>query len=258
MRSALRAVLSAVSLAVLASCAPREPGVALDTRTTPASLLVARVSAKRAALRTVAGEGTASFDSPEMNGSASFALALIRPDSMLVQLRGPFGISVGFLFLSRERFLLYNSIENSVSSGAYTDDAVRSVIPARLTFDELLSAFTGMFPLPQALEPVSYATEDGQFVLHYRQQNTNSTYWVDPEDLLVRHFQVTDTAGTIVMEGFAKGTISDGDIAIPRRIALRMPEEEREISIAFSSADLNSVVPSFTYSIPRNARWVRH
>ncbi len=239
---------------LLSSCAPRREGVMLDTRTTSAADLTARTRRADSLVRSVDGRGSISFESPDVSGSASFTLTVRKPDSLLVQLEGPFGIDVGLFFLSRQRFVMYNSLQNTVTTGSPSSAALRSVIPVDLTVDEIFAVFTGTIPLPDHGAPLQYTTDEGLFLLRYASTNATSSYWIDPDELLVRRFEMKDNAGAVLLEGASSGSIDQDGMRIARRLSLTMPREGRRISVAFSRASLNTDDLSFRYSVPSSAR----
>ena len=97
-----------------------------------------------------------------MGGSVFFTLALKKPDSLLIRFEGPFGLDVGFLFLSRSQYVMFNRMENQVIYGEPSDAGIRWAIPVDLTVDQILDAFTGSFRFP-AGEPSRYTMDDDSF-----------------------------------------------------------------------------------------------
>ena len=127
---------------LLHSCTPRPPGLLLDTKAMDAGTLIMLVREHQDRLQSMAGYGTVTFESPEMAGTASFQLALRKPDSLLVTFEGPFGIDIGTLFVSAGKYLMYNSLENTVVTGVPSNAAIRSIIPFDLTLDQIIGAFS--------------------------------------------------------------------------------------------------------------------
>lgn len=249
-----RRLLPLIPLLVLASCAPRTEGVALNTDLTPVGLLTSRIRETDARLRTLSGHGSVSFETPSQDGSAGFDLTMKKPDSLLVQLEGPFGIDVGTFFLSRKRYVMYNSLENAVSTGSPESGSLRSVLPIDLTYDQMFSVFTGTFPLPDSVPPLSYSIAGDQFLLRYPRGDGNCSYWIDPDALLVRRFEIRDAGGSIMLESETSGMIVQDGTRIPRRVSITMPHEERRVAIAYSSASINPDRVSFAFTVPPNAR----
>ena len=246
-----------VLLAMFSSCSPRRAEILLDTKALSASELIGLVTDGERKLSTVVGRGTVSFESPELAGSAAFDIALKKPDSLLVTLEGPFGIDVGTLFLSREKYVMYNSMDNRVFTGVPTTGAIRSALPFDLTYEQILDAFSGSFPFPSdQTELESYSVDEGLFRLSFRTDAGVATYWVDNEHLVVTKYERRDKEGRLLMEATLAAVIEQDGISVPRRIKVRFPEQGRQLSVSYSSITLNHPHPSFTFSIPPNAHTV--
>ncbi len=247
-------LLTLVLLLLFSSCSPRRSEIGLHPSKLPPSTLIGMVDDANAKLVTMTGRGTISFESPEQAGTASFDLSLRKPDSLLVALEGPFGIDVGTLFLSRQLFVMYNSMENHVTTGVPTARAIRSVVPFDLTYDQILDAFTGAFPIEEKGDtPISYTVDEDQLRLVYACGSDSCSYWIDPTDLLVRRYLRANRQGEVLMEATTSGTIEDAGARIPRRVVVTFPGEKRRVSIHFSKADLNTSSVSFDFTIPPNA-----
>src|SRR5512135_1065837 len=111
MRTGYPCTVVLACVVLCSSCAPRRAEVALSTATVSAPMLVDLVEARSDRLRSLVGKGSVTFESPEVGGSAFFELALKKPDSLLVRFEGPFGMTVGTLFLCPQKFVMYNSME---------------------------------------------------------------------------------------------------------------------------------------------------
>jgi len=240
---------------LLSSCAPKRAEVALSTESVSAATLVSLVEARAKQLKSIVGRGSVTFESPQMAGSAFFTLSLLKPDSLLVQLAGPFGMDLGTLFISRDRFVMYNSLQNLVTSGAPTHDALRAVIPFDLTYDQLMDAFTGGFGFPQGADTLRrYEIDGGRFHLTYASGDRTTDYWVDPEFLLVTKLQIRNSADDLIMEAVSSSVKEEDDACAPRKVTVSFPGEHRQLAVAFSELTLNARDVPFAYSIPSHAR----
>jgi catechol 2,3-dioxygenase-like lactoylglutathione lyase family enzyme len=248
----LRAAAAGLVLA-FTSCAPGSARLALDTTLTSSSLVRAAVAGRTAGLRTLAGRGSIAFATPEMSGTAAFTSALRRPDSLLVLLEGPLGIDVGSLFISRERYVVVNTMENRVFTGDPRAATLRSLLPVDLPAGQILDAFAGIFMLPEG-EPDSFSIEEGMFRLSYRCEPHRCEFWVDPDEQFVRRYRRTGADGRTILEASCAAITRDGDATVARRVTVRFPAEDRQISIAYSDVALNTDDLSFAFTIPPGAR----
>lgn len=251
----VRVVSGLMSAAIVfSSCAPKRSDVALSTTDTDPHRLIGLVQASERKLQSLVGRGDLAFESPEATGSAFFELSLKKPDSLLVKLEGPFGIDVGTLFVSREEFVMYNSMDNEVTTGIPSPRAFRSVIPFDITFDQLLSAFSGGFSMPADSASLrQYTIADGRFFLSFACGEYTCQYWIDPAYLLVTRYQMLGKENQVLMEATSSSLTEQDEICAPRRITVSFPSDNRQISIAYSSLTLNAPHPSFAYAVPPNA-----
>jgi hypothetical protein len=247
----IRAAIPSVMSCLLLACSPTTSELVLDTQQVPAAELVRRVTGNAAGIHTLTGSGSVDFESPDMGGSVFFTLALRKPDSLLLRLEGPFGIDVGFLFLSRGRYVLYNSVENRVMTGVPSDAGIRWGVPLNMTVDQILNAFTGTFALPEHRAPTRYAVEDDAFVLTYADPAGEELFRVDPATTLVTQYRKTGGAGEIQAEtGLPE---QQGSYHMPRQITLELPDSGQRLSVYYSSFTVNPGHVSFAYTVPRSA-----
>lgn len=251
----MHAVLAAAVVVLLASCAPKRAAVVLDTKVTSPELLRSLVEENGRRISSVTGSGIITFDSPEVAGSAAFESNLKKPDSLLVTLEGPFGIDVGMFFLCKDTYIVYNSLENSVVTGNPNTARIRSVIPFDLTFEQILSAFSGVFPVPaNGDELMDYRVEDEQFLLTYRCGANLCTYAVDPHYLVVTRYEVRNEHDDLLVQASASSFIDQEGMASARRMRIVFPQERRQLSIAYGALQLNPDQTHFHFTIPDNAR----
>jgi len=251
---AVRRIAAATFLALLlSSCASQKQTVAADTADLPSSALAEQLRERDRRITSMTGNGSIAFESNEAAGSAFFELSLKKPDSLLISFEGPFGIGAGFLFLCREKFVMYNSLDNRVITGAPTPRAIHGVIPVDLTLDQIMGAFTGGFPLPGGA-PEGYTVEEGRFRLDYIRGGRRHTYWVDPSSDLVLRYEVSDSTGNPLFEAVASRMLEQDGISAPGRITLSVPPNGQYLTIYYSSLQLNAQKLSFDYAVPANAR----
>jgi hypothetical protein len=248
-------VLGMVLLLGMSSCAPKRSEVLLDTKVIDAPTLIALVKKGQSRLQSIVGGGSVTFESPEIAGTAAFDIAMKKPDSLLVRFEGPFGIDVGMFFLSREKYVVYNRMENRVITGVPRAKALRTLIPFDLTYEQILNAFSGIFSFPaDSAEVASYRVDDDRFFLSFKCGEAVCNYWVDPEYRLVTKYQVRDAQDRIVMEADASGLTEQDDVSAAKRIKVTFPEDDRQISIHYSTLTLNASEPSFVFAIPTDAK----
>lgn len=212
----------------------------------------ALVRERSEAIRTVKGEGVITIESPEQSGSSSFVLNLRKPDSVLVDLSGPFGIRFGTLLFSRDRFVFHNYQDNYAFVGTSDGTTLHSMFNLQMTFDEVMRAFTGEFLPPGAGAPDSFSTDGESYVLTYRSGASRTEYRVDGQDYFVRSYRVIGADGRATLTAMASEPEESGGAVTPRLLRVVFPVERKSISVAYSELEVNRAV-SCAFSIPKSA-----
>jgi hypothetical protein len=149
---------------------------------------------------------------------------------------------------------MYTTRENRVITGVPDEQAIRSLVPFDLTYDQVLNAFSGLFPITgEATDVQSYSVDDDRFYLSVRCGNDLCEYWVDPASLLVTKLRRHDAAGRVILEAEAASLAEQEEVHAARRITLTFPLADRRLSVFYSSVTLNEPQPSFAFTIPANA-----
>ena len=204
------------------------------------------------AVGTLRGEGVVTIESPEESGSSSFTLNLKKPDSILVNLSGPFGIRFGTLQFTRAQFVFYNYQDNYAFVGKSDGSTLHSMFNLRMTFDQVMRAFTGEFFAPGAAAPDSFSTDGESYVFSYRNGAEREEYRIDGQDYFVRSYRVIDPEGRATLTATAAEPEEDDGLVTPRLLRVVFPRERRSISVAYSEVEVNREA-SCSFTVPKSA-----
>jgi outer membrane lipoprotein-sorting protein len=248
--------LSLVAL-LLAGCASvPKPDLAGKTVNPETARRIVRGNYEK--VHSMTGSGTISVETPEIAQSGSFELFLRKPDSVLVKIEGPFGISVGSVLITRGEFVFYNRFQNQVITGPVTSANLNRIFRVKLTFDELLTLFTGgSFLASDDASPETVAVEEDQYVLTYRNTDGIRRYWLDPLSLLITRIQHIDQKGKLYFEERYEKFRTYGDASLPRFIRVTQHTSQRMIGVTFSSLDINTGGSPLVVDIPKSAERIR-
>jgi hypothetical protein len=177
---------------------------------------------------------------------------------VLVRIEGPFGISVGSALITRDEFVFYNSLQNQVVTGPVTSANLNRILRVRLTFDELLTLFTGgSFLASDDASPETVSVEDNQYVFTYKSSDGSRRYWLDPASLLITRIQHLDPSGKMYFEERYEKFRTYGDASLPRFIRVTQHTTQRMIGVTFSSLAINTGGAPLVVDIPKNAERIR-
>lgn len=218
------------------------------------ALLQARIDENHERVRALSGSGTIAIETPEMAQSASFELALRKPDSLFIKIEGPFGIDVGAAMLTRNEVLLYNSLQNQLLIGTMSPSNLSRILHLQLEFDDVLNMFTGgLFLSEDRSAPSSFSIEDEQFVLAFDRPTGTRTYWIDPESMQIVRIQFQDTSGKLALEElFGKFRTINGS-TIPQYVRVTMMGDRRRVSVSYSAMSVNPADLQFSFNVPTSA-----
>ncbi len=213
---------------------------------------------KNERITTLVGEGTITFESSDRSLNSSFNLALRKPDSLLLDLTGPFGIHFGSLLLCREKLFFYNRLENVVTVGR-SNAGPSSVLPTlHLGFDEILQSFTGEIIYPLSTDSLqSIKFENNQYIVRYNSPGGTKEYRVDGETLLVLSYRLLNQTGKPTLTVLASNSKNADGTLIPRLIRIILPPEREALTIEYEGVHINTPV-TCSLTFPAEAEIIYH
>jgi len=228
------------------------------TRTITPELVQESVRVNQERVHSMRGEGNLAVETPEIAQSASFVIMLKKPDSLLVEIRGPFGIEIGTALLTRREFLFYNSMQNRLISGPMNPTNLGRVFRMSLTFDELLDLVAGGTFFPEdRTAPDSFTSEEERLVLTYNRGQGKRRYLIDPASLLIETIQHFDSQGKLVFEQRFKNFRAVEGTTLPFHVRMTQHRERRRVTLSYSEVSINTNAVEFNFNIPTNADRVR-
>lgn len=244
------------ALLLLAGCSSGGSLRHADRTITPADIREA-VAQNHGRVHALQGSGRITFETPEMAQSGSFELALLKPDSVLVRLEGPFGLDIGSALVTREEFALYDSFNNRLVTGPTNARNLSRIFRLPIEFDDVLNLFTGGIFMPQdRTDPDNSALEGDELVLRYDRADGSRIYRINPESLMIERIQFIDGSGKLVLEQRFSEFITIDGIHVPRSVRVTMHRDRRMMSISYSDLSLN-IPLQLGFHVPHNASRVR-
>jgi outer membrane lipoprotein-sorting protein len=209
-------------------------------------------------IQSIQGEGRISVETPEIAQSGAFILTLRKPDSVLINLRGPFGIKVGSVLVTRTEFSFYNSLQNQLITGSASIENLNRILHIQLSFDDLLNIFAGGGFLDEDIRsPDETRIEDDQFVFIYTSHNSSRRYWIEPTSLCIQKVQFLDHSGKLTLEQAFNDFENVDGIAMPYAIRITQPIMQQMLTLKYSDIMVNVEQLQFTFTIPQNAERIR-
>ncbi|MBI4548677.1 MAG: DUF4292 domain-containing protein [Ignavibacteriae bacterium] len=224
----------------------REMNLSLDE-------VLRRVHERNTKIQTIKGDGTITVESPETSNSGSFDVYLQKPDSLRLEFRGPFGIRVGTLTLSREQFLFYNWRENVAVVGKADGKMFASMFKLKMKFDEVINAFTGEFSSTSDGDSVvRYSIESDYYLVKYRTPDGAKEIYIDGNEFVVTGYREFNNDGEVTLTAIADQLDNEEDVTIPRLLRVIFPTERRSVTIAYDDVEINVPVQC-SFNLPPKA-----
>ncbi len=246
--------LSFFALVLLAGCSGT-PGIDMSGPI-DAREVMRLVTERNAAIIAIEGYGSISIDSPEMSNSASISMKMLKPDSLQLDITGPFGVTVARSLVSSKGFIFYNGLENTVAEGPTTAANLRRFLRVTLEFSDILDILSGAIDLP-ATEVVSDSRrENDLYILTWSDKDGSREYSVDLNYLAIRRYIRRNLDGDIMEEVNYKDYRKRGDVYLAQIVSISRPPQEESLSLVFQNQIVNDYPVVFTFSSPKSARRV--
>lgn len=195
-------------------------------------------------------------DFPDMNQSFTANININSLDSVSVQVFGPFGISIGRLYADNEKFIFFNTFENSLYKGTPNAENLKRVSGLDMNFNDLIKILRLAVPadlskfrlddsykndgkllfsnISEIPEFILYSTVSGNIVQYQRKDYANKEKM------------------TVLYEKY-----QDFDIGKkPSKAIINLPESKGKITIEINEYKLDESGGNLSFSYPENIKVV--
>jgi hypothetical protein len=235
--------------AVAISCAPSGRTVSLEPMTPDE--VMRKLDERTASIRSMEAEGLLTFESPENSGSTSFELQIKDRDTVWMRFTGPFGISLGTLLLSPNRFSFHSVFDKKVFRGNPKPETLGRILNVTLSYDDIVGTLMGNFNNMKSPEDsISVSIDDTQYRL-VGSNGGSSRYEmkVDGESFVTTEYVMFDGERKPVVVASSKRIEPVNDTYVPFLVRIIVPKQRQAITVAYNSVRVNSQ-PKKRFSIP--------
>lgn len=234
----------------------------VELKQIPVKEIKDRVNKKFNLIESLEASGSISFDSPDESGSGSIDVKIKKPDTVYVNIEGPFGISVASALITRNNFSYYNAQENVAITGPTTENNINAILRIKVSFDELINSFAGSFYFTEdASDSIDAVSEENTYVLQTQSNAMKQRYMIEPVDYTINTYKVTDKGGNSLLEvnylKFSKEFISGTMIDFPNQIEIKKPDKKQTVWIYYDTKTINKRNMHFKMKIPKSAKQVK-
>ncbi len=260
MNNALR-ILFLLPLLVLAACSGSS-GSNDELDRIPVKDIKERINRNSGLIETLEASGNIAFDSPEQSGTGWIEIRIKKPDTVFVRIEGPFGISIANALITRSDFIYYNAQENKAITGPSTDINIGAILRIKVSFDELISGFTGGFNFDNSPEDSSQAASENSFyVLQSDKSGGKQKFYVEPGRFTIQKYNYLDEKNTSLVEvnysNYQEESVAGSYVNFPGTIKIKNPTKKQSVYVDYINKEINKRDLSFKVKIPKSAKVVK-
>lgn len=239
----ISAVLSALFylLSFTSGCAPVVRRVAPDLTRDPLDKVLNHINSNYKRLKNIEGRVKFTVDTPEISKMIATEVALIMPDSILLVIHGPLGLNMGSAILTRNKFRVYDRINNLVFTGNLSLIPFKGFIDVDFQFDFLMDIFTGVseISMEDGDRILNYSVDGDRYLLEVESDGYRVLNWISPSLLLVEEIKVLDLNGNEIIEKEYRGFERIGGVYLPKIIRISRPVERQYFTVFYEQRDVN-------------------
>ncbi len=197
--------------------------------------------ARRTAIKTFTGDAVIAVRSPQQDRSVGVTLRIARPDSVYLKLAA-FGLTVGEGLATPDSVFVYNRIQNELTLGGYTPEAVSRLLGVPVAFADLIDLLTGLAAPPVDPRALLTLGRDSTITVVYpaaRADSTTRRYTLDRRTLAVRSLVLSRADSTILTATFSEFDEPQPGVILPRQIRLDAPGRQTRVDVTYTSVELN-------------------
>ncbi|MGE5458609.1 MAG: DUF4292 domain-containing protein [Methanococcaceae archaeon] len=240
-------------------CVPSKPKEEVEVM--PSERLIKKLEANRRKIKNFEGVGTLDINTSELNTNASFKISLQKPDSIYMEIYGPFGIDLAQTLVTDNNFSFYDAIHNILYKGRTNSDILKKIFKVNMTFADLMDAFVGAVNLTPRLsqEPKTYDINYDKYILTYVDSlsENKSRYTIDVKDLIISDFKLLTPNNDVVLESnYSKFKLINGNF-VPYAIKVNQKAADQSINIEYRKIEINKKAVKIKLDIPEDAEVIQ-
>ena len=239
--------LFAASLFLTTSCSLFIKDVKPDLSKVTYRLLLEHHAAWQESIKTLRGNVRLTLDSPQYSGNFDASILVNEPDSMLLTVTGPFGLKLGKVFVSRNRFIFYNQVMSQFYKGSKEDFAGKNFLQFPLEIGQIKDVLIARDQF-DVLSKKSLSVKDNMYYLEAENGHYSYNIWFSPENHLITKIEyIRDN--TIHFYKEYKNFRKVNGIYFPHHVNFVRPNEKQGLSIIFTELVVNQYNDPLSYKI---------
>jgi hypothetical protein len=225
----------------------------------PAKEIKQRINDNSELIETLEASGNIAFDSPEQSASGWIELRIKKPDTVLVKIEGPFGISIANALITRNDFIYYNAQENKAITGPSSDVNIGAILRIKVSFDDLICGLTGGFRFEDVQDDSSMVQkENNRYLIFSGLPGNIRKFQIDPSNYTIAKYYSLDENNASRVEvnysNYTTESTSGKNVNFPGSIKIKNPRKKQSVYVDYINREINKRGLSFKIKIPKSAK----
>jgi len=239
-------ILLLITIMVI-SCSERKVLKTADLNNITYRDLLENVISWQKAIKTLDGHAQITLDSPEYSGNFSSDILLSGKDSLLISVKGPFGINVGKVFIGAKRFIFYNQVNNQFLKGSKEDFEGRYFLQFPLEITQMRDVFVAQDQF-EVLKKKEFSIRENNYYLEAVNGELEYHIWFEPQHLMIKRIEYITNGRINYYKEYDQFDSYNG-IVFPKSINFVRPEEKQGVAIYFNELEINQPVNNNKFRI---------
>lgn len=251
----LRLIFFLIITFTFLSCVPSRPDD--DVEILSVDRLINKLEANRRRIKNFEGNGTLLVNSPTLENSANFRVVLVKPDSILLNILGPFGIELGQALVTNKNFIFYDALSNTAYTGEIDSEVLQNIFRIDLPFKDIIDVLTGSVNLTNQLykSPDEFNVIYDKYHLSYIDSLTGliTNYKIDVRRLGITDYELKSADSNFeILGAFSQFEVME-NVAVPYRIVIENKSSKQRIEINYKKIYVNKKNLSIDFNLPDDA-----
>lgn len=216
-----------------------------------------RIKQNYGKLQSIKGRAHLSVEMPGMGFTVVSQIALKTPDSLLFNVKAGFGMGVGAVFVARDSFTIFSSMENKVYTGDINSFDLSQFFQLHIQFQDLIGLISGI-PIILESNDASLSVNENKYLITVKNNRGIKKYWVDPEKFVITDLYLYNAKNELIVEQEFRGFQKERGVILPKTIKVTRPQSSERITLHYSARKTNGKLnrDDFVFKIPENAQKV--
>lgn len=250
-----RVILFLTITVTFLSCVPSRPDD--DVEILSVDRLINKLEANRRRIKNFEGNGTLVVNTPTLENTANFRVVMIKPDSIFLNILGPFGIEIGQALVTNKSFIFYEALSNTAYTGEIDSEVLQNIFRIDLPFKDIIDVLTGSVNLTNQLykSPDEFNVIYDKYHLSYIDSLAGliTNYKIDVRRLGITDYELKSEDSKFEVTGtFSQFEVME-NVAIPYKILVVNKSSRQRIEINYKKINVNKRNLTIDFKLPDDA-----